>query len=827
MNPADSLLMGESRILIATPEKIDSILRYNTDNAKNLGLIIVDEGHIIDAGERGLRYELFMHRLVRRFERNGVRMFLISAVMPNVEQFAEWITGRSGRERVLESDWRASDLSLGVLYWDGERIHIDYTHRNQIPVNRDIFIRNYVTGIAPGELKAIGENRRQVPRKNASKGELIAITALQTSREGATLVFVPKKGWLESVAEAIIDVVQLQERINRHFRQSGSVLHVRADNPEKARKLEQCIRYAEKTTGADSIVVRGLKSGFVVHHRDVPRVLRVHLEELIREGILQLVVATNTLAQGVNFPVKTILIHSLQQGKGKDLSARDFWNICGRAGRAMYETEGYVYLLAASEDDREDARNTINEYVQKVASEKVVSAIRQLLERVASAWQNESFNIDPIDIAELCQRLTESDDTWLGGTLQRKLRILDTQLLALLEEQQLDLTEFVSEDFHISIADLFKDSMLSIQLNSESGAYISNAEAISLIVQRIQHISQICKTKQRRHCFYSMGISLQDCLTVEQFKPDLMSYLERVKDYMDWSAEARVEYIVQLCSNFLMRLNDVRFSEENKEPPDCWPLILEQWLMGKNAAEIAKSTELPDNLKNAMKIGTLIDDLCEFRLPWGLNAVSMFWKTSVSLDDDGEELPFTPPEVVSYFASMLKFGVHHPIATVALALGLGNREVALILSKHYDGPIDAQSILGWLRVLDQNEVQSWTEDEILREVLTDFAESAKQRGRIDLEEMLRVLRPRVLAANIPIDFQVSLVEEGTELVSHIEGDQVHLYTQAIDYLGVITVEDSSLLKDLRDGKLSITVNKVDRDHNDVLLTLLINQSRGI
>ena len=71
------------------------------------------------------------------------------------------------------------------------------------------------------------------------------------------------------------------------------------------------------------------------------------------------------------------------------------------------------------------------------------------------------------------------------------------------------------------------------------------------------------------------------------------------------------------------------------------------------------------------------------------------------------------------------------------------------------------------------------------------------------------------------------MEEGTELVSHIEGDQVHLYTQAIGYLGVITVEDSSLLKDLRDGKLSITVNKVDRDHNDVLLTLLINQSRGI
>ena len=143
LNPAESLLVDESRILIATPEKMDAFLRYNPEIAQQVGLIIVDEGHIIDADERGLRYELFLHRLLRRYERNGVRTFFISAVMPDAEQFSQWITSRDSKEGVLETDWRASQLLLGILSWDGERGRVDYTYRDRDQVDQTFFIPNY------------------------------------------------------------------------------------------------------------------------------------------------------------------------------------------------------------------------------------------------------------------------------------------------------------------------------------------------------------------------------------------------------------------------------------------------------------------------------------------------------------------------------------------------------------------------------------------------------------------------------------------------------------------------------------------------------------
>jgi hypothetical protein len=57
-------------------------------------------------------------------------MLFISAVMPNVEQFARWITGRDDNA-VLASEWRASQLLLGIISWDGISGRIDYTYRDE------------------------------------------------------------------------------------------------------------------------------------------------------------------------------------------------------------------------------------------------------------------------------------------------------------------------------------------------------------------------------------------------------------------------------------------------------------------------------------------------------------------------------------------------------------------------------------------------------------------------------------------------------------------------------------------------------------------------
>src|SRR5207245_8807095 len=89
-----------------------------------------------------------------------------------------------------------------------------------------------------------------------------------------------------------------------------------------------------------------LRAGFVVHHSALPQPVRLALERLVRSGAVRLVVATTTLAQGVNFPIHTVLVHSLDHGQGELVSPMDFWNICGRAGRGMKENEGQVLFFA-------------------------------------------------------------------------------------------------------------------------------------------------------------------------------------------------------------------------------------------------------------------------------------------------------------------------------------------------------------------------------------------------------------------------------------------------------------------------------------------------
>ena len=107
----------------------------------------------------------------------------------------------------------------------------------------------------------------------------------------------------------------------------------------------------------------------------------------------------------------------------------------------MHETEGHVYLIAdasKSEDEYDAANDLLDFYVTKQKqTEKIISSIRQLLEGMVRSWQRFFPQFGSRDIAELCQLLANDEErNWLSPELQRKLRILDASLLALIQEQE-------------------------------------------------------------------------------------------------------------------------------------------------------------------------------------------------------------------------------------------------------------------------------------------------------------------------------------------------------------------------------------------------------
>jgi hypothetical protein len=97
-----------------------------------------------------------------------------------------------------------------------------------------------------------------------------------------------------------------------------------------------------------------------VHHGGLPEEVRMLMEWLFEKGHLDVLTATTTLAQGVNFPVSGVVMAATQYPYGQDMPPEDFWNIAGRAGRVSQGQLGVVALVAKDANEAAKRREFIN-----------------------------------------------------------------------------------------------------------------------------------------------------------------------------------------------------------------------------------------------------------------------------------------------------------------------------------------------------------------------------------------------------------------------------------------------------------------------------------
>ncbi len=94
---------------------------------------------------------------------------------------------------------------------------------------------------------------------------------------------------------------------------------------------------------------RWLRHGIGVHHAGLLPKYRIFVEQLAQKGLLKLICGTDTLGVGINVPIRTVVFTQLWKYDGSKaaiLSVRDFRQVAGRAGRAGYDTTGYVVVQA-------------------------------------------------------------------------------------------------------------------------------------------------------------------------------------------------------------------------------------------------------------------------------------------------------------------------------------------------------------------------------------------------------------------------------------------------------------------------------------------------
>ncbi|THE06080.1 DUF3516 domain-containing protein [Microbacterium oleivorans] len=140
-----------------------------------------------------------------------------------------------------------------------------------------------------------------------------------------------------------------------HFSQAAALERAQALSSVKITTREQRDEIAEAiggfrfTTGFGKTLSRLVRAGIGVHHAGMlPRYRRL-VETLAQRGLLRVICGTDTLGVGINVPIRTVLITALSKYDGtkmRQLSAREFHQIAGRAGRAGYDTHGSVIVLA-------------------------------------------------------------------------------------------------------------------------------------------------------------------------------------------------------------------------------------------------------------------------------------------------------------------------------------------------------------------------------------------------------------------------------------------------------------------------------------------------
>ena len=114
---------------------------------------------------------------------------------------------------------------------------------------------------------------------------------------------------------------------------------------ETTKEQEALAQLAAEAVHPTYALVQCVRKGVGFHYSDIPTHVRQAIEKAVTNGVLDYLVCTSTLLQGVNLPAKNLFMCRPEKGKRIPLESVDFWNLAGRAGRLLKEFQGNIFLI--------------------------------------------------------------------------------------------------------------------------------------------------------------------------------------------------------------------------------------------------------------------------------------------------------------------------------------------------------------------------------------------------------------------------------------------------------------------------------------------------
>jgi helicase len=299
--------LGRNDFIIATSEKVDSLLRNASSWLNEITLLVVDEVHLIDSPDRGPTLEMVIAKM--RLKNPAMQLIALSATIGNPGALARWLDAG-----LVTSSWRPVDLRQGVYYDGAIHFHTDIRPVPSISRYEDINLL----------IDTIGEG-------------------------GQCLVFVASRKNAEAFAKRAAKAIHLdQEELSAYRKRLEKLAET---DQEKA--LAQCV-----------------ESGAAFHHAGLRRETRSIVEEGFRKGLIRCIASTPTLAAGLNLPARRVIIRDYRRyssGEGMvPIPAREYHQMAGRAGRPHLDPYGEAVLIG---HDARDAGELFSYYIDAPAED--------------------------------------------------------------------------------------------------------------------------------------------------------------------------------------------------------------------------------------------------------------------------------------------------------------------------------------------------------------------------------------------------------------------------------------------------------------------------
>lgn len=333
---------------IMTPERLSHLLRRDPDGVLGrFSMFVIDEAHLVAEPNRGFLLESILSVLGT----SDARLILLSAVMGNAQQVASWLDD-SSPNTLFSSDWRGPRRLHSVLnseiVWDSEREL--KTKSLAYPVRKEFDVVGKLR-IKPAEAatkvlrthrdRPLGVKRLEY-QAGTGKARVGDSTAFYIMCAKAARAFLP--------AGSLLMIVTRRDYARNAAMEMASGLPVST----RAGKL---IDYLVERLGVEHPLIKCVRHGVGYHHAGLPVDVLDALEQAIRSENLVALVATSTLTDGVNLPVRTVLISETSyptQDRSQHYDAARLLNAVGRAGRAGRETEGWIILALQQESKTSD-----------------------------------------------------------------------------------------------------------------------------------------------------------------------------------------------------------------------------------------------------------------------------------------------------------------------------------------------------------------------------------------------------------------------------------------------------------------------------------------